>query len=128
MPLPSQPIEIFIEGLSQHVDEKARPQGKLDRADNVAFDKAGQLNKRRGYRAISLLAGDIHDNPAPELFTVVAQFRDELVLLSDSLWSVVSPIGEVDATSVVLRGPLPRGGYRVRAVIGDGVGEEDLTP
>lgn len=127
MPLPSQPIEIFIEGLSQHVTEKARPQGKLDRADNIGFDKAGHLNKRRGYRCIDLTNGDIHDNPAPELFTVVAQFRDELVMLSDSLWSVVSPTRNVDATSVVLRGPLPRGGYRVRNIVGDGLGDQELS-
>jgi hypothetical protein len=51
----------------------------------------------------------------------------ELVMLSDGLWSVLSPTAEVEGTSVVLRGPLPRGGYRVRAVIGDGVGDEDLS-
>jgi hypothetical protein len=128
VPLPSQPVTINVAGLSQKVDAKARVQGTLEVADNVEFEKAGTLNKRRGYRYINIANGDIHDNASPSLFSAVAQYRDELVLLSDELWSVVSPIREVDATSIVRRGPLPRGGYRVRAVIGDGVGEEDLTP
>jgi hypothetical protein len=128
MPLPDQPVTINVAGLSQKVDPKARVHGTLEVADNVEFEKAGTLNKRRGYRYLNVLAGDIHDNPSPTLFSAVAQFRDELVLLSDDLWSVVSPIREVDATSIVRRGPLPRGGYRIRAVVGDGVGEDDLAP
>lgn len=128
MPLPDQPVVINVAGLSQKVDPKARVQGTLEVADNVEFEKAGTLNKRRGYRYIDTSSGDINDNASPTLFSAVAQYRDELVMLSDDLWSVVSPIREVDSTSIVRRGPLPRGGYRVRAVIGDGVGEEDLTP
>lgn len=127
MPLPTQPVTIQITGLSQKTDEKARIHGTLERADNVEFEKAGTLNKRRGYRYLDTSNNDINGNAPPELFSAVAQFRDELVLLSDHLWSVVSPTRSVDGSSVVLRGPLPRGGYRVRAVIGDGVGEEDLS-
>lgn len=128
MPLPDQLVTINVAGLSQKVDPKARVHGTMEVADNVEFEKAGTLNKRRGYRYLDISQGDIHGNASPMLFSAVAQFRDELVMLSDSLWSVVSPLRGVDATSIVLRGPLPRGGYRIRAVVGDGVGEEDLTP
>lgn len=127
MPLPTQNVTIQIVGLSQKTDEKARVHGTLEVADNVEFEKAGTLNKRRGYRYIDTSLNDINSVPPPELFSAVAQFRDELVMLSDGLWSVLSPTAEVEGTSVVLRGPLPRGGYRVRAVIGDGVGDEDLS-
>lgn len=124
MPLPSQNVEILIEGLAQHLDEKVRPHGKLDRADNVEFDKAGAANKRRGYRTISITGADINGVTAPELYSALAVFRDELLLLSDHVFACVSPIDEIDGTSFVLRGPLPRGAYRVRAVVGDGVGDE----
>lgn len=128
MPLPDQNVTIQIAGLSQKVDAKARTHGTLERADNVEFEKAGTLNKRRGYRYLDISGGDIHGNASAEMFSAVAQYRDELVMISDDLWSVVSPISAVDGTSIVRRGPMPRGGYRVRAVIGDGLGEEDLTP
>jgi len=127
MPLPDQLITINVSGLSQKIDPKARPHGSLERADNVEFEKAGTLNKRRGYRVVDISAGDIHGTLPPELFSAVAQHRDELVMISDDLWSVVSPTSGVDGTSVVRRGPMPRGGYRVRAIIGADVSEEDLS-
>jgi hypothetical protein len=128
MPLPDQLVTINIAGLSQKIDPKARQHGTLERADNVEFEKAGTINKRRGYRYVSTFGGDVNNNPAPQLFCAVAQHRDELLMVSDDLWSVLSPIRDVDGTGVILRGPMPRGGYRIRAIVGTGVSEEDLAP
>lgn len=123
MPLQSQPVEIMIDGLSQHVDEKVKPHGSLERADNAEFDKAGALNKRRGYRKIVLAGADINGITPPELYSAAVAFRDELLLLSDHVFAVVSPLDAVDETSVVRRGPLPRGAFRLRAIVGDGIGD-----
>ncbi len=114
-------VEVIIEGLSQGVAPEVRPHGRVDAADNAEFDKAGALNKRRGKRAL-VLPNDIHGLAVAEVFSAVAIFDDELVLLSDDLYAVVDLGAGVDGTTVVRRGPSMRGAYRFRDVIGDGIG------
>lgn len=114
-------VEVLVEGLSQGVDPAVKPHGRLDAADNVEFDRAGALNKRRGMRRVAL-PNDIDGHAIAEVFSAVAIFDDELVLFSDDLYAVVSPRGGVDGTTVVRRGPVLRGAYVLRDVIADGIG------
>lgn len=126
MPLQDTLVDVQIQGLSQKTDTKVRPQGTLEVADNVEFNKAGRLNKRRGYRAMDVSTADINSIQPPDLWTACAQYRNELLLISDELWSVVSPLRAVDGTAIILRGPMPRGGYTIRTVVSDAVGDETL--
>ena len=119
--LTTQNVEVLIEGLSQGVDDHVQPHGSLATADNVEFDKQGAANKRRGKRRV-VLPNDINGVAVAEVFSSVATYDDELVLFSDHLYALVD-VGEgVDGTSVVRRGPTLRGAYRLRDVIGDGIG------
>lgn len=120
-------VEILIEGLSQKIDEKSQPDTKLTRADNVEVDKVAQLNKRRGYRFIDVSGNDLGDIAVDSLFTKAAIRADEPVLFSDHTYAVSSPVGGVIGTSVVRRGPVLRGSYRLRVIVA-GPGRSVTTP
>lgn len=126
MPLPTQNVEVLIQGLAQSVDPNVHPHGALVVADNVEFDKSGSLNKRRGYRRVSLV-DDINNTPIAEVFSAVAVFDDELVLFSDNIYSIVDARAGVDGTSAILRGPSQRGAYRLRTIVGVGIAELDTV-
>lgn len=114
MPSPYQMVEVILtQGLEQKVDSKSTTQGRLQDAQNVEFDKAGQLNKRRGYAAIDMTS-DALGVTSEETFLNVAVFDDELVVFGyDYLYSLVSKDGGI-ATSkyIVRRGPVPRATVR----------------
>lgn len=114
-------VEVLIEGLTQGVAEDVQPHGALVVADNVEFDKMGAANKRRGKRRV-VLPNDINGVSIAEVFSAVATYDDELVLFSDHVYAIVDVGGGVDGTSVIRRGPALRGAYRLRDVIGDGIG------
>ena len=110
-------IEILVEGLSQKIDEKSTPDAKLTRADNVEVDKLARLNKRRGYRFVEVEGNDLNGNAIDTMFTKMAVRADELVLLSDHLYAAASPTAGVIGTSLVRRGPVLRGSYRLRVIV-----------
>ena len=118
-------IEILVEGLSQKFDEKVRPDAKLERADNVEVNKAAKLNKRRGYRLVDVTGNDPNGLAVDSLFTKCAVRSDELVVFSDHVYSVLHPTATIGSTSVLRRGPVIRGSYRLRTIIaGPGSSEE----
>jgi hypothetical protein len=110
-------IEILVEGLSQKFDEKVQPDAKLSRADNVEVDKAAQLNKRRGYRFVDVSGNEIGGTANDSLFTKMAVRADELVLFSNHVYAVSDPYANTIGTSLVRRGPVLRGAYRLRVIV-----------
>lgn len=123
MPLQFDTVQIVFEGLDQKTDHKLRAPGKLASAINVEFDKVGSLNKRRGYRRISTSV-TAHGQTPESVFTSVATYHGELLLLGEEYaYAVGATTAIVDGASLIRRGPVLRGCYRVRdiaqATIGD---------
>ncbi len=80
MALPGENVEIVLSGLDQQTTAKLTAPGKLDRARNVQFDKAGQLDKRDGY--LMLENGQADGVAMPAHQARLAQLGDELLMLS----------------------------------------------
>lgn len=80
MPLPGENVEIVFQGLDQKTSAKLTAPGKLQRAENVFFDKAGQLDKRDGYNQLENTQADATGMPAH--IARVATAQDELVMLT----------------------------------------------
>lgn len=124
MPIQFEPVQIVLEGLDQKTDHKLRAPGKLASAINVEFDKVGALNKRRGYRRVTTSV-TAHGQTPEAVFTSVATYNGELVLIGQEyVYAIGSISAALDGGSLVRRGPVLRGSYRVRdimqATIGDG--------
>ncbi len=80
MPLPGENVEIVLQGLDQKTSAKLTAPGKVERARNVQFDKAGQLDKRDGYLMLESAQADGMAMPAHQ--ARLAQLGDELLMLS----------------------------------------------
>ncbi len=80
MPIPSETAEIVLRGLDQKTSAKLQAPGTLERARNVAFDKAGQLDKRTGYLQLEATQGDGVVMPA--VLSRLLVDGDELVVAS----------------------------------------------
>lgn len=120
MPLEQQNFEIVFEGLAQKTSDRTIKAGSLVTAINVEFDKAGQLNKRRGYRryrfegAAQIGAfGRTMETQALRVST----FQDELLIFGVSwLWSIGSKTSNLDTKAAVRRGRLNPGNTRRRVI------------
>ena len=82
MPIPSENAEIVLRGLDQKTSAKLQAPGTLERARNVAFDKAGQLDKRTGYAQLE--ATQVDGVVTPAVLSRLAVDRDELLVMSQS--------------------------------------------
>jgi|TARA_S200002703_G_scaffold159483_1_gene173122 hypothetical protein len=105
MPLAAENVEIVFEGLDQKTASALTAPGKLERAQNVEFDKAGQLNKRVGYQHISATAADGVGLSAINHRLALAQ--DELLVLSGYYGFALASVGEslqTGSRGLVLRG------------------------
>lgn len=80
MPLPSENVEVVLRGLDQKTSAKLQAPGTLERARNVQFDKAGQLDKRAGYAQLE--ATQLDGVVMPAVLSRVFVDRDELVVAS----------------------------------------------
>lgn len=114
MPLQFQAIEIALGGLDQKANRLTRTLGALDRAINVEFDKAGQLNKRRGYQRIDP-ANTVNRFDTDEILTHVTQYGGELVVFT---YDYVAGLGDRGSAlrgedALVYRGPCNRGALRI---------------
>jgi hypothetical protein len=118
MPLETEVVEILFEGLDQKTDGKVLKAGKLTRAVNVEFDKAGALNKRRGFLRYQFSGagqiGALGETMETQAIRV-AVYRDELLVFGVRwLWSVASKTSSLDGSrAAVKRGPLSPGNLRV---------------
>lgn len=127
MPLDFQTVEVLLEGLEQKSDRKATTPGKLRTAENVAFNKTGSLNKRRGYVRVGLTSDDEVFDISPEsLFLGVATFQDELVMFGSEYLYALADLGAAISGSraIVQRGPVLRGGYSIQHVTSSAHGSE----
>ena len=124
MPLQIQKVEIEIQGLSQHEDERKRITGSLDVADNVEIVKAGRLTIRRGYRRIHTEVGaDLASVRVAGngLFHRLGVWRGGLVILGHTrAYAVVSRTNGIPLTSATTgiadRGRLGCSGIRCHMV------------
>jgi hypothetical protein len=122
MPLDFQPVQIVLEGLDQKTDSKMRAPGKLASAINVEFDKVGALNKRRGYRRVTT-STTTHGQTPEAVFTAVATYNGELVVIGEEyLYAVGAIAADIDGGSLIRRGPVLRGSYRVRDIAQASIG------
>lgn len=118
MPLETEVIEVLFEGLDQKTDGKVIKAGKLTRAVNVEFDKAGALNKRRGFRRFTFSGasqmGALGETMETQAIRV-ATYRDELLVFGVRwLWSIASKTSQLSGSrAAVKRGPLSPGNLRV---------------
>lgn len=80
MPLPSENAEIVLRGLDQKTSAKLQAPGTLERARNVQFDKAGQLDKRTGYAQLE--ATQLDGAVMPAVLSRVFLDGEELVIAS----------------------------------------------
>lgn len=109
MPLETEVIEIVFKGLGQKTDSKVLEAGELTAAKNVEFDKAGTLNKRRGYERYAFgnasgTIGAFGETMDAQAMRVVS-FGDELlVFAAGNLWSIGSKTRDLDTRAAVLRG------------------------
>lgn len=116
-PLEFQNVEIIFRGLAQKDGEKTRPADMLTKAINVAFDRGGVLNKRRGYKFVPVSAAiNVFDDDA--VMISCATRRDELVVFT---YDYVIALGSQDAAlrgadAFVYRGPNNRGNGRLQYV------------
>lgn len=80
MPVPRQIAEVVLRGLDQKTSARMTAPGRLERARNVAFDKAGQLDKRNGY--LLLENTQANAEPMPAHWARLVLERDELLALT----------------------------------------------
>ena len=109
MALQWEPIEIVLtKGLDQKRDGKLTQPGKLETAINVEFDKAGALNKRRGYGRPQWVSAD---GGTGSLGVNIGIRKDELSIFTyNDLYALGSLTDQLFSSKTwVLRGPAPRG-------------------
>lgn len=127
MPIPDENVEIILAGLDQKTSAKLTAPGKLERARNVEFDKAGELSKRKGYQRLGTTAADAVSMPA--VLCRLAQDRDELLILSTSYAFAVEDIGEtlqgLTSRSTVRRGLISSGNVSTHDVVVSSDAEAD---
>ena len=82
MAIPAENVEILLGGLDQKTSSVTTAPGRLETADNIEVDKAGELNKRTGYEAMSETPAD--GGPFPTTLHRVLVSDDELVVISGS--------------------------------------------
>lgn len=115
MPLPTQSIEVSLAGgLDQKTGELKRAPGHLERAINVETDKIGRLNKRKGYRLVSMDdAFTSYDRDV--IMQHLATRRGELVVISyDNIISLGSQGSNMNGSvAASYRGPCNRGNGRL---------------
>lgn len=121
-------VEVVFEGLGQKTSTRTKAPGRLRTAQNVVFDKSGELNKRRGYTRVDMDDGtdEVLNNALEGLFLNVGTFRDRLFVYgAEFLYDVASLSGSLDGTAfVVRRGPVLRGQYSVQHVVSSSSGTE----
>lgn len=122
MPIQFEPVQIVLEGLDQKTDHKLRAPGKLASAINVEFDKVGALNKRRGYRRVTMQ--EIHDEGAESVYCNLAVFQGELLVYGSEYLYSVGDIG--GATPLSVRGPVLRGNGDTRHIASSTLSEEQV--
>lgn len=117
MPLQFQPAPILLAGLDQKTSALTKAPGKLDRAVNVVYDKAGRLNKRRGYQLVDV-ADTVNNFDDDAVMLRLAQRRDELLVVTyDSVASLGSKDGALRGSdALVYRGPNNRGNGQLEHV------------
>lgn len=127
MPLESQTVEILFEGLEQKTDSKVIKAGKLTRAVNVEFDKAGALNKRRGFVRYQFSGASQIGAFTATMETQairVATYKDELLIFGVSwLWSLGSKTSDLDGRAAIRRGRLPSCNTRRRRIVSAAEGQ-----
>jgi len=117
-PLQFENAEVVFQGLDQKTHSKLTAPGKLETARNVLFDKAGSLNKRRGYERPAI-EDTTSAGTMPVVFTRLAVFEDELLVFGiRDLWSLAdrSNVLQDDNRAFVHRGPCIRGAVAVQHV------------
>lgn len=128
MPLDHQNIEIQFEGLAQKTSDKTLKAGQLTRAQNVEFDKVGQLNKRRGYRRYqfsgSQQIGALGRTMESQAFRVTT-FKDELLIMGHWLWAVADKGRNIDDRAAVRRGRLAPCNVSTRYIVTADQSEND---
>lgn len=121
MPLEQQNFEIMFEGLAQKTSDRTIKAGALTRAQNVEFDKNGQLNKRRGYRRYrfdgAAQIGAVNRTMESQAFRVTT-FKDELLIMGHWLWAIVDKNSGVDGRAAVRRGRLAPCNVQTRYIAG----------
>jgi len=118
MPLNYENIELPIGGLGEKQHPLLRQPGVLDRAVNVEFDKVGALNKRVGYRRVSVANVVGGPNIPDTILQHVTTRRDELVVFThDHVIALGSPDANLrGADAFVYRGPCNRGNVKLQYV------------
>jgi hypothetical protein len=118
VPLQAENVEIVLAGLDQKTSAKLTAPGKLERARNVQFDKAGQLDKRDGYNLLEATQVDGAGFPAHVCRVLVD--HDELVMLSPVFAFAMADPGETlqsGTRSLVRRGIVGSGSVSSFAVV-----------
>ena len=110
MPIPGENVEVLFSGLDQKTSSVLTAPGKLERAENIEFDKAGELNKRAGYQAISNTATDGLATNAVRHRLVLA--HGELVVLTGTLGFACGDVAETlqSGTRALVRRSVASGG------------------
>lgn len=114
MPLVFQPIDIMLGGLAQKNAPLTKTPGSLERAVNVEFDKAGRLNKRRGYQFVDVTQ-TVNRFDDDAVMQHLAVRKNELLVIT---YSYVAALGSKDADmrgtdTLIYRGPCNRGNGRM---------------
>ena len=127
-----QTIDVLFEGLQQKQDRRSTIPGRLERCDNVEFDKTGALNKARGYMRVEVagtaFAGTGFTTTVevePTLMRL-ATFRDELVVFGmERMYALASREVDIIDNGLVFRGPTFRGAARILPVHVAAISERD---
>jgi hypothetical protein len=124
MALEFQPIAVvFDEGLAEKSDSRSMVPGALRRAVNVEFDKAGRLNKRRGYRRVVL--DEIIGLTVESVHVAVFAWRGELLLHGETSLYAVHNIA-AGSGAIVARGRVCRGNGDTVHIIAANISEEQV--
>lgn len=118
MPIPSENVEVVLQGLDQKTSAELTAPGKLERARNVFFDKTGRLDKRNGYGQLENTQVDGESLPAHNARLMLD--GDELLLLSPALaYAIHDPTEGLQSTTraAVLRGLVGSGSVSTFTVV-----------
>ncbi len=126
MPIQTTLVEVVLAGLDQKTAAKLQAPGKLERAENVEYDKAGELAKRAGYLMLETSQAD--SVAMPVIASRVALDGDELLVMSTGLAFAMEDPNEAlqtDTFALKLRGVVGRGAVSTFDVITSPDAEED---
>ncbi len=120
-----QRVEVVFKGLDQKTDAKVTTPGTLTDARNVVFDKAGRLDKRRGFTRIDL-DNEVQGNTTDLVFFNVTTYRESLVLHgAEHVYAVADRDSQINGTdALVERGPCLRGQFSIQHVVSSPHGQE----